>query len=529
MHARQVVATTHTALRQTTICDYFSTLGSAENGPGGFVMFPWTETHSVDGNGAHTRWKFISAALVEDACRNTESLQLLLRVLCACRPVTQLPASPQFNLICHVIDTMMSAGEKESFFSTTVPWIKHSVLRGPSLFPCSLQLLVRGKNDQISLSRPEVTTLLSCGFFSVFCVNPPMFELSAPVPRGRQRTLNFAELFSRTQPGRMESQCAKIRCLLQYFIYWSHRLEDNGTHLMIYRSCLLRFPQFCNSTMPMQSIYLSHEGKIEENSGCLQVDFANKFIGGGVLQSGCLQEEIRFVTCPELLIACLVCEELMDNESVFICGAEQYSETSGYASSFRFVCARHQRPSGVGNMFVAKGESEHHERRLKSAVLISDNSAKVSTWAGDLCVVAMDAIDFSSVPELQYLQENVERETRKAFVAFKGVCSGPFHPPRGGPVATGNWGCGAFCGDPQLKLLIQWCAASEAGRPLLYSTYGNSELCHSFERIRTKLYHERWTVGDVFTHLLHCCSQLLSTGGRLFDYFLATPLGATRE
>jgi hypothetical protein len=28
---------------------------------------------------------------------------------------------------------------------------------------------------------------------------------------------------------------------------------------------------------------------------------------------------------------------------------------------------------------------------------------------------------------------------------------------------TGNWGCGAFGGDPELKFLLQWLAASQAG------------------------------------------------------------------
>ena len=28
-------------------------------------------------------------------------------------------------------------------------------------------------------------------------------------------------------------------------------------------------------------------------------------------------------------------------------------------------------------------------------------------------------------------------------------------------VVTGNWGCGAFGGDPELKTIIQWLAASQ--------------------------------------------------------------------
>jgi len=28
-------------------------------------------------------------------------------------------------------------------------------------------------------------------------------------------------------------------------------------------------------------------------------------------------------------------------------------------------------------------------------------------------------------------------------------------------VVTGNWGCGAFGGDPEVKAIIQWLAASQ--------------------------------------------------------------------
>lgn len=46
------------------------------------------------------------------------------------------------------------------------------------------------------------------------------------------------------------------------------------------------------------------------------------------------------------------------------------------------------------------------------------------------------------------------------------------------PVATGNWGCGRRQrGQPQLKMLLQWLAASVAGVPaLIYYTAGNEQL-----------------------------------------------------
>ena len=45
------------------------------------------------------------------------------------------------------------------------------------------------------------------------------------------------------------------------------------------------------------------------------------------------------------------------------------------------------------------------------------------------------------------------------------------------PVTTGNWGCGAFKGDPQLKSMLQWASASAAGRPqMIYCTFDNKEV-----------------------------------------------------
>ena len=68
-----------------------------------------------------------------------------------------------------------------------------------------------------------------------------------------------------------------------------------------------------------------------------QVDFANRYIGGGVLGAGRVQEEIRFCTCPELLVSMLFMERMEDNEAIIIKGFEQFSEYSGYASKLNYA------------------------------------------------------------------------------------------------------------------------------------------------------------------------------------------------
>ena len=48
-------------------------------------------------------------------------------------------------------------------------------------------------------------------------------------------------------------------------------------------------------------------GTIEDDGiKMLQVDFANKYIGGGVLDTGCVQEEIRYVSMICVVCCCLL-------------------------------------------------------------------------------------------------------------------------------------------------------------------------------------------------------------------------------
>lgn len=52
----------------------------------------------------------------------------------------------------------------------------------------------------------------------------------------------------------------------------------------------------------------------------LQVDFANQFVGGGVTSSGLVQEEIRFLINPELIVSRLFTEALDHKECLIITG-----------------------------------------------------------------------------------------------------------------------------------------------------------------------------------------------------------------
>lgn len=68
-----------------------------------------------------------------------------------------------------------------------------------------------------------------------------------------------------------------------------------------------------------------------------KTNFANRFLGGGVLRSGCVQEEILLCIKPEILVGCLFTEMLAPNESLLVQGAARYSNYAGYSNTFQWT------------------------------------------------------------------------------------------------------------------------------------------------------------------------------------------------
>ena len=52
---------------------------------------------------------------------------------------------------------------------------------------------------------------------------------------------------------------------------------------------------------------------------------------------GCVQEEIRFLICPELLVAKLFTEALEPTEALVVVGCEQFNSYAGYSDSFEWA------------------------------------------------------------------------------------------------------------------------------------------------------------------------------------------------
>lgn len=240
------------------------------------------------------------------------------------------------------------------------------------------------------------------------------------------------------------------------------------------RRCLAKeeIPDWISSDKVLKRLVVQSDGCIEvDGHGMLQVDFANKFIGGGVLDSGCVQEEIRFMTNPELILSRLFTEKLLNNEVLFITGIEQFNNYSGYADSFRFN----------GN-FVDKTISDEWGRKYTR-------------------IVAMDATFFTqSTRKTQYSKKCIDRELNKAYCGF--MERDEIEAKNKSAIASGNWGCGAYNGDPKFKACLQIMAASQCDRELLYFTFHNQELKDELEKFFDHLVLNEINVGRLYEKMI---------------------------
>jgi poly(ADP-ribose) glycohydrolase len=286
----------------------------------------------------------------------------------------------------------------------------------------ALPLLVQGDARQLVIARSDALALV-CNLL-LGTIAPQ--RSPEPFPR-----CDASRLLADDRP----HVTAKLRCVLEYL--WRCAKEIPAGDLVIER-CVLSprdAAAWGADATPLGVLDVVAKGTIEEAVGCLQADFANRFLGGGVLGGGCVQEEIRFSITTELLAAMPLSAAMRDDEAIRIGGVEQFSRYEGYGSGFRFAGG------------------------------LRDPAPRAANGAPLTRVVAIDAISFGRAPLAHQLAPStLLREIGKAFVGFAHAAEAR--------VATGNWGCGVFGGHPQLKAMLQWMAASAAGLEVAYYSFG---------------------------------------------------------
>ncbi|KAK1905325.1 Poly(ADP-ribose) glycohydrolase [Dissostichus eleginoides] len=397
-----------------------------------------------DGGGVQSRWELIQTALHGGFKSSLDVRDAILRYNIAHAKKWDFTA---LNLLC---TECLEQSELEHLFETTLPAMVDLALSAPVLCTLPIPLLKSGINHSLTLSQEQIACLLANAFFCTF-------------PRRNSRKSEYGN-----------------------------------------------YPEinFYSSQTQLKRLHITCEGTIEDDGyGMLQVDFANRSVGGGVTGHGLVQEEIRFLINPELIVSRLFTEALEFNECLIITGTEQYSKYSGYAESYRWK-ANH----------MDETARDDWQRRCTE-------------------IVAIDALKFRHFLE-QFLPEKMTRELNKAYCGF--FRNNGKHLSA---VATGNWGCGAFGGDTRLKAieapaegqaavllmdtvpqmlvspkllwsisssprcatlqkirswvsaLIQLMAAAEAGRDMAYFTFGDAQLMRDVHAIHSFLTERQVNVG----------------------------------
>lgn len=346
--------------------------------------------------------------------------------------------------------------EQKYLLKKIIPDIICLALRLPQIIQCPIPLLKQRSGKSISMSQEQASCILANAFL---CTFPRRNTDKKDSEFASYPQINFHRLFG-SDGG--QKNIEKIKCIINYFRRVCKRMPQGV--LTFQRNCEYDFPTWKSDTRTFTNIkyHVSSNERIEDAQGMLQVDFANRFIGGGVLGNGCVQEEIRFVINPELIVSKLFVESLEENESFVIYGTEQFNSYTGYANNFQWN----------GNFKDETPRDKYQRRKCK--------------------IVAIDALFYKNTYE-QFREENLMRELNKAYSGFHNSDDNDHQP-----VASGLWGSGVFQGNPIKTALIQLMVCRVTKRNLAFLTFGDDQIKLEVANIFKFLVDEGATVGKLF-------------------------------
>ena len=299
------------------------------------------------------------------------------------------------------------------------------------------------KETSITVSAKDAFLILAMSFLG-------RLRVTGTGCREAAEQINMNELFN-------NSKIEKLKCLINYFVKGQTFKAFLGDRKLTF------YHKGISTIVVDQIIYpplvlLEGPPKIEDVSGAIHADFANKRFGGGVLGNGAVQEEILLITHPEAILGRALFDTMSDKSACVVIGAVRVSKYKGYGSGGRFKA----------NAFAYTGTVQYDPNQPM------DTTGRALTE-----ILAFDAINFKKrALTHQYTRESITREYKKALAAF----SGHRFTDQKAVIVTGMWGSGAFGGDSVLKVLLQAVAACATNRQLIMVMLGGRVKTH-VERI----------------------------------------------
>ena len=355
--------------------------------------------------------------------------------------------------------------EEGKKFVRVIGYLKKLYNKIQELFPeGKIQILKTGQNGQIILKRKQVALLFLLSFLDLLYVeekkNMNLFEVSDLLNKKNDCAVEFGRSF------------------LNYLTDIGKWISENNPILdeqIIYLRRNINSKEYLEKQEDIKlcDLIVNSKASLFNGTASYCVDFANKYIGGGVLTGGCVQEEILFCVEPEAIVSLYFMEVMDDNDAIGIYDTIQYSDYKGYGYKFTYN----------GCLIKEKTPIKKHR------------------------IIAIDALSMKYSFKFikgRSLLDDIKRDIHKAYVGFS---LANFDKNLEKTISTGNWGCGVFGGNHELKFIQQWIAASFAGVERLdYYTFGDKEAI-LIEKLHNDIKEKFKTVENLYAAL-----TIVSTG-----------------
>jgi len=364
-------------------------------------------------------------------------------------------------------------------FLKSYKYLQKLALQLEKLFPNNELPLLKTcqKFAKIVLTRRQVALIFLLSFFNFLELNKSnscnMFLVS---------NILFTNIRAKFEFG---------RCFINYLIQIAKWLEEEeNTNI---RSSILEeeityirdnISQMKYTDKELCELNINETNSLFNSNDSYIVDFANKYIGGGVLGKGCVQEEILFAIEPEAIVSLFFMQVMDNNDAIGIYNTIQYSKYEGYGDTFKFAGSA---------IPIDKDKIKKHRIIAIDSYNLNNNNINWQNFDNyknnNFKYYQSYTINtFNNYNNTNYYnnfnnnyninsRDIIKRDIHKAYVGFNLINYEKQNEEK--TIATGNWGCGAFGGNHELKFLEQWIAASLIGvKRLDYYTFGSEKMAN---------------------------------------------------
>ena len=375
------------------------------------------------------------------------------------------------------METNCESESKE--FLKYYPNLQKLVFNIKEILPIRVPFLKKySKNKKITLTRRQAALIFLLSFFG--CI--------------QQKKINGFNVWYRLFQNTIKDM-EFGRCFLNYLTTIGKWLQQNNPILednIIYlRNNIQDMTIYSKKEIDLCEIKFFEKDSMFNGEASYCVDFANKFIGGGVLSKGCVQEEILFAKEPEATVSMFFMEVMDDNDAIGIFNTIEYSETTGYSDTFRFEktaitddllkIKKHNLIAidALININYIQNYLNYQNQKNQNFLFYQNyQNNNFRNYQNKNFQINSNYLHNSNLQNNNnnlINQKEFIRDIHKAYVGFNLINLDGNNLEK--TIATGNWGCGAFGGNHELKFIQQWIAASFAGvKRLDYYTFSHNKM-----------------------------------------------------